>query len=227
MCAQLLWTTCSMPVLSGPRSFKTLDDLSHCAAAPFKVLAIFLLPWPSSCSATIRLLRSSESSLPCGAMLELSVTSMRECESCKTNLNTPARYVHWPLFQKRERQGRLLNLKICNFSKYNPQSTHNPAFHERIDLKPASFSVSGKSHHHHHKVLTAQTSLSLSLSLSLPLSLSLSLSLINRSRQVLPTTSSVRTDGLVCFNGISTIVDYLMPNPFFYIQTVLFQFSLA
>ena len=63
----------------------------------FLVLAIFLQPWPSSCSATIRLLSSSESSLPCGAMLELSVTSMRECESCTTNLNTPAPYAHMGL----------------------------------------------------------------------------------------------------------------------------------
>ena len=60
----------------------------------FRVLAIFLSPWPSSYSATIRLLRSSESSLPCGAMLELSVSSMRECESCTINLNTPAPYAH-------------------------------------------------------------------------------------------------------------------------------------
>ena len=60
----------------------------------FRVLAIFLWPWPSSCSTTIHLLRSSESSLPCGAILELSVTSMRECESCTTNLNTPAPYAH-------------------------------------------------------------------------------------------------------------------------------------
>ena len=45
----------------------------------------------------IRLLRSSESSLPCGAMLELSVTSMRECESYTTNLNTPAPYAHMGL----------------------------------------------------------------------------------------------------------------------------------
>ena len=29
--AQILWTTHPRPVLSGPRSFKTLDDLSHCA----------------------------------------------------------------------------------------------------------------------------------------------------------------------------------------------------
>ena len=36
MCAQLLWTTYPRPVLSGPRSFKTLDDLSHCAAAQFQ-----------------------------------------------------------------------------------------------------------------------------------------------------------------------------------------------
>ena len=28
------------------------------------------------------------------AMLELSVTSMRECESCTKNLNTPAPYAH-------------------------------------------------------------------------------------------------------------------------------------
>ena len=28
---------------------------------------------------------------------------------------------------------------------------------------------------------------------------------------------------LVCFNGISTIVSYLMPNPFLFIKTVLFQ----
>ena len=62
----------------------------------FRVLAIFLKPWPSSCSATIRLLRSSESSLPCGVMLELSMTSMRECERCTTNLNTPSSYAHGP-----------------------------------------------------------------------------------------------------------------------------------
>ena len=48
-CAQLLWTTYSRPVLSGPRSFKTLDNLSHCAAAQFQgvgnllvALAIFI-----------------------------------------------------------------------------------------------------------------------------------------------------------------------------------------
>ena len=49
-CAQLLWTTYPWPVLSGPHSFKTLDDLSHCAAAQFQgvdnllvALAIFVL----------------------------------------------------------------------------------------------------------------------------------------------------------------------------------------
>ena len=63
----------------------------------FRVLAIFLLPWPSSYSLTIRLLRSSESSLPCGAMLELSVTSMRECGNCTTNLNAPAPYAQMGL----------------------------------------------------------------------------------------------------------------------------------
>ena len=62
----------------------------------FRVWANFLLPWASSCSATICLLRSSESSLVCGAMMELSVTSVRECESCTTNLNTPAPYAHGP-----------------------------------------------------------------------------------------------------------------------------------
>ena len=48
-CAQLLWTTYLSPVLSWPRSFKTLDDLSHCAAAQFQgvgnllvALAIFM-----------------------------------------------------------------------------------------------------------------------------------------------------------------------------------------
>ena len=35
-CAQLLWTTYPRPVLSGPRTCKTLDDLSHCAAAQFQ-----------------------------------------------------------------------------------------------------------------------------------------------------------------------------------------------
>ena len=30
-------------------------------------------------------------------MLELSVTSMRKCESCTTNLNTPAPYAHMGL----------------------------------------------------------------------------------------------------------------------------------
>ena len=29
--------------------------------------------------------------------------------------------------------------------------------------------------------------------------------------------------GLVCFYSTSTIIGYLMPNPFLYIQTVLFQ----
>ena len=29
--------------------------------------------------------------------------------------------------------------------------------------------------------------------------------------------------GLIWFYGISTIVGYLMPNPFLYIKTVLFQ----
>ena len=81
-CAQLLWPTYPRPVLSGPLSFKTLDDLSNCAAAQFQGVA------------TICLLRSSESSLACGAMLELSVTSMREYESCTTNMNTPAPYTH-------------------------------------------------------------------------------------------------------------------------------------
>ena len=35
--------------------------------------------------------------MPCGAMLEFSVTSMRECESCATNFNTPPPYVHMGL----------------------------------------------------------------------------------------------------------------------------------
>ena len=62
----------------------------------FRVLAIFLEHWPSLCSVTMRLLRSSESSLPCGAILEFSVTSMREFESCTANLHTPAPYAHAP-----------------------------------------------------------------------------------------------------------------------------------
>ena len=37
-CAQLLWTTYPWLVLSGPRTFKMLDDLSHCAAAQFQRL---------------------------------------------------------------------------------------------------------------------------------------------------------------------------------------------
>ena len=48
-CAQLLWTTYPRRVLSGSRSFKMLDDLSHCAAAQFQgvgnllvALAIFM-----------------------------------------------------------------------------------------------------------------------------------------------------------------------------------------
>ena len=47
-CTQLLWTTYSRPVLSGPRSIKMVDDLSHCAAAQFQgvsnlvALAIFM-----------------------------------------------------------------------------------------------------------------------------------------------------------------------------------------
>ena len=48
-CAQLLWTTYSRPVLRGPCTFKTLDDLSHCAATQFQgvgglfvALAIFM-----------------------------------------------------------------------------------------------------------------------------------------------------------------------------------------
>ena len=95
-CAQLLWTTYPRPVLSGPRSFKSLDDLSHCAAAQFQGVENLLVAWPSSCSATIRLLRSSDSSLPRAVILELSVTSMREWESCTTNLNAPAPYAHGP-----------------------------------------------------------------------------------------------------------------------------------
>ena len=42
-CAQLLWTTYTRPVLSGPRTFETLDDLSYCAATLFQ-------GWQSSCS---------------------------------------------------------------------------------------------------------------------------------------------------------------------------------
>ena len=49
-CAQFLWTTYPMPVLSGPRTFTTLDDLSHSTAAQFQdfgnllvALAIFML----------------------------------------------------------------------------------------------------------------------------------------------------------------------------------------
>ena len=42
-CAQLLWTTYPRPVLSGPHIFKTLDDLSHCAAAQFQGAGNLLL----------------------------------------------------------------------------------------------------------------------------------------------------------------------------------------
>ena len=48
-CAQLHWKTYPRSVLSGPRSFKKLDDLSHCVATQFQgignlhiVLAIFM-----------------------------------------------------------------------------------------------------------------------------------------------------------------------------------------
>ena len=48
-CTQLLWTSYPRPVLSGPRTFKTLDDLSHCDATQFQgvgnlliALAIFM-----------------------------------------------------------------------------------------------------------------------------------------------------------------------------------------
>ena len=48
-CAHLLWTPYPWPVLSGPRTFKTLGDLSHCAAAQLQgvgnllvALAIFM-----------------------------------------------------------------------------------------------------------------------------------------------------------------------------------------
>ena len=48
-CAQLLWTTYLRPVLSGPLTIKTMDDLSHCAEVQFQgvgnllvVLAIFM-----------------------------------------------------------------------------------------------------------------------------------------------------------------------------------------
>ena len=43
MCAQFLWTTYPRPVLSGPRTFKTLDDLSHCAAAQFQGVSNLLI----------------------------------------------------------------------------------------------------------------------------------------------------------------------------------------
>ena len=42
-CAQLLWTTYPRPVLSGPHTFKMLDDLSHCAAAQFQGVGNLLL----------------------------------------------------------------------------------------------------------------------------------------------------------------------------------------
>ena len=76
-CAQLLWTTYPRPVLSGRRSFKTLDDLSHYAAAQFQgvgnlPVALVIFMWRNYTS-----FRSSESYLQCGAMLELSETSMR------------------------------------------------------------------------------------------------------------------------------------------------------
>ena len=84
------------PLCVDPAVFKRLMILDTVLQLSYRVLTIFLLPCLSLCSATIRLLRSSKSSLPYGTMLELSVTSMRECESCTTNLNTPGPYAHGP-----------------------------------------------------------------------------------------------------------------------------------
>ena len=94
---QLFWTTYLRPVLSGPRSFQTLDDLSHCAAAQFQ----------GSCSATIRLLRSSEFFV----MLELLVKSVRAVLQMRTSLLSLC--THGPSNTKMERKWQaVLNLDI-------------------------------------------------------------------------------------------------------------------
>ncbi len=83
-CTQLLWSTMARPVLSGICPVKPLYGLGHCAAAQST---------PSLCRATILFLRSSESSLPWGAMLKCQWL-VWESESDNTKFNTIYLYIY-------------------------------------------------------------------------------------------------------------------------------------
>ncbi len=79
------------PVLSGTCPVKPLFGLGHRAAAQFQGLGNLLIA--SLCRATILFFRSSESSLPRGAMLKFQWPVWKS-ESDNTKFNTPAPHSH-------------------------------------------------------------------------------------------------------------------------------------
>ncbi len=89
---KLLCSTMAMPVLSGTCSVKPLYGLGHHAAAQFQGLGNPLIATPSLYRAKI-FIRSSESSLPWGAMLNFQ-WPVWESETDNTRFNTPAPHSH-------------------------------------------------------------------------------------------------------------------------------------
>ncbi len=92
-CTQLLWSTMSRPVLSGTCHVKPLYDLGHHAAAQFQGLGNLLIAYTPSLCIFIYFFRSSESSLPWGAMSNFQ-WPVWESESDNTKFNTPAPHSH-------------------------------------------------------------------------------------------------------------------------------------
>ncbi len=90
-CTQLLWSTMARPVLSGTCPVKPLYGFGHRATAQFQGLQVLI--FRSLCRATILFFRSSESSLPWGAMLNFK-WPVWVSESDKTKCNTPAPHSH-------------------------------------------------------------------------------------------------------------------------------------
>ncbi len=91
-CTYIFWSTMARPVLSGTCPVKPLYGLGHRAAAQFQGLGNLLVAY-AICKATIYFFRSSESSLPWGAMLNFQ-WPVWESKSDNTKFNTPAPHSH-------------------------------------------------------------------------------------------------------------------------------------
>ncbi len=92
-CTQLFSSTMARPVLSRTRPLKLLYGLGHRAAAQFQGLGNLLIAYAIFMFIKNSFFRSSESSLPWGAMLNFQWPVL-ESESLNTKFNTPAPHSH-------------------------------------------------------------------------------------------------------------------------------------